>query len=333
MGSIFERQISRERFIKGIALGSVMTAGTAFTLWERQTRFLERAASLLVESPDVATLLSANDSYKGSPIFQLHRVCPARPFNPVPVFGDSIARGGTGKDPQPYAGIFAKRATELGFGVWQDYNYAEHGATTDLVIKQQLLSPRSEEARNLPMPKKIILQVGPNNIKDIASTKEKIQLLQYLLKNPRDPAIIEVASDVVSDVRSFGRSFRDVLGQIIVAFGKNHIDNIIVMTALNFSKAPQISLIEGNESEFYFPIVEDSTAQFFVQKSTLLLNTEMTNATEAFARSHPEIRITAIDTYDFPKDGYSKDEHPNDEGKKWLAERLYDHLELQKVPA
>lgn len=317
--------VSRRFFIRATVAGSAIASTVALTEIERETKVFETGLKLTSEAPDFLTFLRTKDQFSLSPVFHT-TLCKMHSVNIVALLGDSIIRGGVGRQPLSFANVFADRQQAEGKGVWEIHNWAEHGVTTDMIIHQQVLSDRAAQDKYGKHPLKIFIHAGANNVKGVADTKQKVEKLRYLARNPINLELLDVVSEVMDDIRKYEKSFSDLLSLVVKEFGKHRIENIVVFATPDLSKAPKISTVEINNEMTYVPISDNPFAQFFVRQGTLLLDNHMIFATKKFKENNPEINISAVNAFDLGSDCYTDDEHPNDTGKRKIADKLSKHL-------
>ncbi len=270
--------------------------------------------------------LPPEESYRSTNFFNETFEYSPHGGNVIVAFGDSNMVGADGRDRGSSPVVLFKEKVENKWNVdgWEDYNLAQSGYTTQMVIERQV---RSYEAKQLfdQGPCDVWVNAGGNDMANVARTLSEVEEIQKLSRDPwaSPDILLKYASRMMDKLSEFRRDFSDLLFALDDAYG-SQIKHLVVMSVPDFSKAPAIISQEIDDRSYRIPL-EDPYIRDLVGNISIRMNNEMFGATEDFQEKRGH-RIIGIDT--FPRSRFKNDQHFTREADEAIALDALNRVEF-----
>lgn len=343
--SIWVRPMNRRTVLRG-AGALVVTAAVGDELGLSPQNVKHYTELTVTYGPDVAMAFAKNpgqfpkdswalyfklwkkpeETYKKSPYLSAPlQYSPVVPTNlDVIAFGDSNMVGPNGKDRNNSAvALFQNKVAQNGYPKWREFNLAESGYTTQMVADTQL-----ERGRKLlsPNPSDIWLSAGGNDFWRIVKNRQEVEELAQLAKNPFDDInlLLKYTKRIEESLKLFEEGFAHLLDAVNRQY-KGTMQNLVVVSAPNFSDAPAVTTQPLEDGKPYRIPLESSASRRIVGNAGTLINNSMFNVLEEFDK-HEGVRIVGIDATKPSISQFVTDQHLSPQAYEVIAEEAFQRM-------
>jgi hypothetical protein len=260
---------------------------------------------------------------------------------PEPHLLDSI--GDSQLADPPVMAEFIKRQLEKRGNKWEVRNYAEHGKTTDDVLREQLkqkdLLPGGERGSERFL---LLVHSGGNDLqRQLARTQDDMSKLKnfsrflgvnsvesFIETIKAHPETLSAFPDALSLLRTgdsavsqVGRRVVNLLEKADDTYGSRILGKVVILTS-DYSQCKQIGFTDGVPS---LQMYNFEPFKRIAQNLSGTLHDNLITALNSY-KDPTGNPVLAIETFNFKRGDFGDDEHWSPDGKRKIAKAVADHI-------